>query len=213
MLMRAPKESGSWTWILDCAVGTGLEFALTTAARMSAVLAKHDLLEPYSLEWDWVRTGMGTLSVSSRRNIGARSLDDPTLPDRLRACRPITHPQAEVDSITVLGTGAWFDADGERHREDRLVELFLAPDETDVWVELSVHHDVWAQCDFRGRPQPRIHAHNAPRLAAALREIEQVLGVAAEPGEPTYYGCAEGYGLKAPDIIDGLGPDVSAALG
>ncbi|MFF8259707.1 hypothetical protein [Streptomyces virginiae] len=209
--MRAPKESGSWTWILDCTVGTGLEFALTTAARMSAVLAQHDLLEPYSLEWDWFRTGMGTLGVSSRLNIGARSLDDPTLPDRLRAFRPITHPQAEVDSITVLGTGAWFDAHGERHREPRLVELLLSHDETDVWVELSVHHDVWGHCDFRGRPQPLIHANNAPRLAAALQELEQVLDVAAEPGEPTYYGRAVGYGLGAPDLIDGLGPDVTDA--
>ncbi|MEU9148719.1 hypothetical protein [Streptomyces sp. NPDC048349] len=36
-----------------------------------------------------------------------------------------------------------------------------------------------------------------------------MLGVAAEPGEPTYYGRAEGYGLKAPDIIDGRGPDLT----
>ncbi|MFE7182866.1 hypothetical protein [Streptomyces erythrochromogenes] len=103
---------------------------------------------------------------------------------------------------------------GERHEQYRLVELLPVPDEMDVWVELSVHHGVWGHCDFRGRPQPLTHANNAPRLAAALQELEQVLGVAAEHGEPTYYGRAEGYGLGAPDIIDGLGPDVAdAALG
>ncbi|MFJ7778404.1 hypothetical protein [Streptomyces yangpuensis] len=110
MLMRAPRESGSWTWILDDVTGPDLEFALNAAARMSA--ARH--------------------------------------------CRSGSVPfiQARISSIMLLGSGAWFDADGERHRE----------------------------------------------------------GVAAEPGEPTYHGCAEGYGLKAPDSIDGLGPDVSGAL-
>ncbi|WP_052758075.1 hypothetical protein [Streptomyces yangpuensis] len=208
MLMRAPQESGSWTWILDDVTGPDLEFALNAAARMSAVLEKHDLLEPHSIGWSWRHAARRGLAGDSCLSVSPSAIAGPALPDRLRSF----HPQARISSIILLGSGAWFDADGERHREDRLVELFLAPDETDVWVELSVHHDVWAQCDFQGRPQPRIHANNAPRLAAALREIEQVLGVAAEPGEPTYYGCAEGYGLKAPDIIDGLGPDVSGAL-
>jgi hypothetical protein len=54
-----------------------------------------------------------------------------------------------------------------------------------------------------------VYEHNAPRLAAALRRLDDVLGVAAEPGEPTYFGVAEGYGIKAPDIIDGLGPDLT----
>ncbi|WP_078906892.1 hypothetical protein [Streptomyces sp. NRRL S-378] len=211
MLMRAPKESASWTWILDDPTGSGVEFALTIAARVSAVLAKHDLLALSALEWDWFQTGKGTFSVSSRLLLDARSLDDPALSERLRAFRPAHLPQVDVATITVLGTGAWFDAEGLRHTEYRLVDLFLAPGETDLWVELSVHHDVWGQCDFRGVPQPLIHGHNAPRLAAALQEIEQTLGVAAEPGEPTYYGRAEGYGLAAPDIIDGLGPDLTNA--
>ncbi|MFI7358098.1 hypothetical protein ACIBTP_29780 [Streptomyces avidinii] len=207
MLMRAPRESGSWTWILDDMPGPVLEFALTTAARMSAVLAKHELLELHSLEWAWSHADRGGLGGDSRLSVSASSLAGPAFPDRLRAC----HPQAQIGSITLLGTGSWFDAGGERHKEYRLMEVLLVPDETEIWVELSVHHDVWGQCDFRGRPQPLIHAHNAPRLAAALREIDQVLGVAAEPGEVTFYGRAEGYGLAAPDIIDGLGPDLTNA--
>ncbi|MFE7098909.1 hypothetical protein [Streptomyces erythrochromogenes] len=210
MLMRAPKESGSWTWILDDMTGSVLEFALATGARMSAVLAKHDLLDLHALEWAWSHAGRTGTAGHSRLGVSASSLAGPALPDRLRAC----HPQARIGSIALLGDGAWFDAAGERHREHQLVELYVSLDETDIWVELSVHHDVWGHCDFRGRPQPLIHANNAPRLAAALMELEQVLGVAAEPGEPTYYGSAEGYGLAAPDIIDGLGPDVTdAALG
>ncbi|MEU4355302.1 hypothetical protein [Streptomyces virginiae] len=207
MLMRAPKESGSWTWILDDPTGSGPGFGLATAARMSAVLTKHDLLELHSVEWDWSHAGRGGLAGSSRLSVSAKSLASPACPGWLRA----RHPQARISSITLLGDGAWFDAAGERHREHRLVDLYVALDETDIWVELSVHHDVWAQCDFRGVPQPLIHANNAPRLAAALQELEQVLGAEAEPGEATYYGRAEGYGLAAPDIIDGLGPDLTNA--
>ncbi|MEU6296901.1 hypothetical protein [Streptomyces erythrochromogenes] len=94
------------------------------------------------------------------------------------------------------------------------MELLVTSDESGIWAELSVFHDVWGPCDFRGDPQPIIHANNAPRLASALRELDRVLGVAAEPGEPTYYGRAERYGVGAPDLIDGLGPDLTdAALG
>lgn len=57
-----------------------------------------------------------------------------------------------------------------------------------------------------------MYAHNAPRLAAALRGLDGLLGVAAEPGEPTYLGVAEGHGIKAPDIIDGPGPDLTDLL-
>ncbi|MFD8577641.1 hypothetical protein ACR3S4_23040 [Streptomyces sp. CH8.1] len=207
MLMRAPRESGSWTWMLDDMPGPELEFALTTAARMSVVLAKHELLELNSVEWHWSHIGREGAAGHSRLAVHASSLADPALPDRIRA----VHPQARIGSFSVLGTGTWFDADGARHKEYRLVELLLVPDETDLWVELSVHHDVWGRCSFRGEPQPIIHANNAPRLAAALRELEQVLGAAAEPGEPTYYGRAVGHGLGDPDIIDGLGPDVTHA--
>ncbi|MEV4878893.1 hypothetical protein [Streptomyces cyaneofuscatus] len=211
MLTRSPKACGSWSWNLEDVEEPGAEFALMTAARMSAVLEKYDLLVPSSLEWAWFQTGRGGLGVHSRLNLGTRSLDDPALPDALRACRPTGHPQAEIGGILVLGSGTWFDADGEQHREHCLVELMVAPDDTDLWVELSVHHDVWGQCDFRGEPQPAIHANNAPRLASALEELVQVLGVEAEPGEPTYYGRAEGYGLAAPDIVDGRGPDLTDA--
>ena len=211
MLTRAPSECGSWFWDLDDVVEPGLESALRTAGRMSAVLQKHDLMEPDTLEWHWFQIGKGGLGIHSRLDLVNRSLEDPALPDALRACQPTGHPHAEMGGIRVLGSGAWFDASGTRHNEYRLVELMVSPDEIGPSAELSVYHDVWGPCDFRGEPHPAIHAANAPRLASALEELTHVLGVEAEPGEPTYYGRAEGYGLKAPDIIDGRGPDLTDA--
>ncbi|MFI1649624.1 hypothetical protein ACH4XT_22145 [Streptomyces avidinii] len=61
MLMRAPKESGSWTWDLDDLAEPGLESILVIAGRMSAVLEAYDLLAPASLEWDWSGAGKGIL--------------------------------------------------------------------------------------------------------------------------------------------------------
>ncbi|MGT2529103.1 hypothetical protein ACU4GG_19780 [Streptomyces nojiriensis] len=209
MLRRAPRECGSWFWDLDDVVEPGLESALRTAAGMGAVLRKHSLLDPASLEWHWFQVGKGGLGIHSRLDLVRRSLYDPALPDDLRACRPAGRPRAEMGGILVLGSGAWFDASGTRHDEYRLVELMVSPDEIGPSAELSVHHDVWGECDFRGVPHPAIHANNAPRLATALRELDQLLGVEAEPGEPTYYGRAEGYGLQAPDLIDGRGPDLT----
>ncbi|MGW2476230.1 hypothetical protein [Streptomyces sp. NBC_00209] len=209
MLTRAPRESGSWFWDLDDVVEPGLESALRTAGRMSAVLRQHGLLEPDALEWNWFQVGKGGLGIHSRLDLVERSLDDPKLPEALRSCRPAGYPQAEMGGILVLGSGTWFDAKGTPQSEHRLVELMVSPDEIGPSAEISVYHDIWGPCDFRGEPHPAIHAANAPRLTSALEEIVMLLGVEPEPGEPTYYGHAKGYELAAPDLVDGRGPDLT----
>lgn len=209
ILMRAPKECGSWKWDLEDVAEQGLEPALSVAARMSVVLRKHGLLEPDSLEWTWFQIGKGGLGIYSRLSLVSRSLDEPTLAEEMRACRPSGHPKAEMGAVTVFGRGEWIDADGNPRKEYRLVELMVSPGNLGPYAELSVYHDVWSECDFRGRPHPVVYANNAPRLAAALQELDGLLGVEAEPGERTYFGVAEGYGLEAPELVDGLGPDLT----
>ncbi|MFD3871167.1 hypothetical protein [Streptomyces sp. NPDC058623] len=210
ILMRAPRESGSWFWDLDEVAEPGLDSALRTAARMSAVLASHKLLrDTVALRWSWFEVGKGGLGIHSELSLVGRSLHDEKLADEMRGCRPVAHPGAEMTAFTVLGSGIWLDAEGTEHKEDRLVELLVSPDSIGPSAELSVHHDVWATCDFRGTPQAAVHAHNAPRLAAALKELDETLGVEGEPGEPTYFGRSEAYGLAAAEILDGRGPDLT----
>ncbi|MFD9421523.1 MULTISPECIES: hypothetical protein [unclassified Streptomyces] len=212
LLMRAPRTCGSWFWDLDDVTAPGLKAALETAAHMTAVLRRYELLEPTSLEWSWFEVGKGGLGIHSRLDILGLSLNDAAIAEQTRACRPTGHPNAEMSEILIVGSGTWFDKEGDPHREPRLVELTVSPDSIGPSAELSVHHDVWGAYDFRGVPHASVYMNNAPRLSAALRDLDGMLGITAEPGEATYFGVAEGHGLKSPDVIGGLGPNLTDSL-
>lgn len=208
VLMRAPRECGSWFWEIDGA-GDGLGPALEKAARAAEVLGKSVLLKPLRIEYDWYVSGRGGIAVKTTLGL-RRSLDDPELPALIRQTRPSGFPEAEVSSVRVLGSGVWFDATGSPRWEPGLVDLEVSPEGTDVTVEVSVHHDIWKFYDFFGLPHPELRDKNAPRLADALRHMEKAFGLPAETGEPTYFGVAEGYGIATPDASkDGKGPDLT----
>lgn len=211
-LMRAPRECGSWFWDLEETGPPGLEPALSTAARMTEILERHDLLTPHKIEYDWYVLDSGGIGIRSQLALTV-PLGDSRLPDRVRSSRPSGHPNAEVDDIHVLGSGIWLDADGERRREPGLIDLSVSPASVGLSATLSVHHDIWGWFDFSGRPHPEVYQHNAPRLSAALQELNSALGVQGEPGEVTYFGFATEYGIGTPDALaDGIGPNVTDRL-
>lgn len=211
MLMRAPQECASWEWELDDFAQPGLDSALMTAVRMSSVLRKHGLLEPARLEWDWTVFGRG--GVGARTSLALRgSLNEAELAQRIQDVRPAGIPQADIGLLVVSGPGTWADAEGTERSEPGLVELTVYPDEIHLAAEVSVFHDIWGYCNFKGVPHPEIQKRNAPRLTAALQELDALLGTPGEPGDPTYFGHAEGHGLEMPDLIDGLGPDLTDRL-
>lgn len=210
-LMRAPRECASWEWELDDFAPPGLESALMTASRMAVVLREHNLLQPRNIEWLWFVHGIGGIGVTTRLSVNGR-LDDAELVDRVLQSRPAGFPEAQAGAINVLGPGVWLDADGTERQEPNLVSLSVSPDDISLAADLSVHHDIWGYCDFKGIPHPEVQTRNAPRLAAALQALDKLLGKAAQPGEPTYFGRADGYGVEMPDVIDGLGPDLTDKL-
>ncbi|MFI2430766.1 hypothetical protein [Streptomyces sp. NPDC018693] len=212
-LMRAPRERGSWYWDLDSFAEPGLESALSVAAHMCDVLARLELLTPLQIEYGWSVLGAGTTGITSTLVLAKTPLGDPRLPERVRGSRPAAHPAAIITDFNVLGSGTWIDAGGQSLTEYRLLDLSLWTAPSGLSAELSVHHDIWSRYDFAGRPHPEIHRNNAPRLAAALADLTELLGMLPEPGERTFFGAStvEGVANSEPDE-NGLGPDVSSRL-
>lgn len=210
-LMRAPEECASWEWELDNVAPPGLASALSTAARMSALLRDHGLLEPNRVEWLWFVYGTGGIGIKTTLPVTGR-LDPADLAQRIERSRPLGYPDAQVGNLTVSGRGTWFDAEGEQRHEQDLVVLSVDPDEYQLSADVAVFHDIWGYFDFRGVPHPEIYKRNAPRLASALAELDTLLGTTAVAGEATYFGRAEGHGIEMPDVIDGRGPDLTDRL-
>lgn len=73
-------------------------------------------------------------------------------------------------------------------------------------IELTIHHDIWFPYAFDGSPHPQVCENNAPRLTAALQQIESGLGQETEPGDGTFFGQPGKLGMLPPEddvIIDG----------
>ncbi|MEU3421959.1 hypothetical protein AB0F39_25935 [Streptomyces murinus] len=212
-LMRSPKERGSWFWDLDEFAPPGLESALSVAARICDALARTELLAPTRITYDWYVLGAGTTGIISTLDLARTPLGDPALPGSVRGSRPIAHPSAEIAEVDVLGSGIWIDAGGRPRTEYRLVDLSLSTAPVGLSAELSVHHDIWGCYDFAGHPHPEVHRNNAPRLAAALRDLTELFGMPPEPGERTYFGASTVDGVADPDPDEnGLGPDLTSRL-
>ncbi|MCX4660113.1 hypothetical protein [Streptomyces uncialis] len=212
VLARAPEQVASWVWDLDEVSSAGLQPALETAVRMAAVLSGHGLLEPDGLEWGWFAAGRGGIGIRTTLSLPTVEPDSAELARKILQCRPVGFEAAHPTSIIVTGYGEWHDEEGSPRKQSRLVELSVVPNQMGPGAEVSVFHDIWGDCDFQGHPHPELYKRNAPRLAAALKELDDLLGVACEPGEPTYFGNAEGYGVAPADLIDGLGPDLTDRL-
>jgi hypothetical protein len=72
-----------------------------------------------------------------------------------------------------------------------------------VGVDLATRTDFWLPYDLKGRPQPEVHAANAPRLSAALRDLSEALDSDTDPDDPTYFAAPNETGAE--NFFDGDG--------
>ncbi|MEV2275831.1 hypothetical protein AB0I72_09610 [Nocardiopsis sp. NPDC049922] len=213
-LLRAPSEVGSWLWYVEGPEKPDIGDSLDVLARVAGVLEKHGLFRSDVLEVCWNEYGRGKIGVWTRLAPGV-PYTDPRYAAFVRQSRPSGFPQAHAAHLDTVSTGTWIDARGGRRQELQLVNLTVSPEPGEIEVEVSVHHDIWSWYDFSGHPHPEVHDRNAPRLAAALEEVETALQTGTENGESTYFGVSEGFWIKRPDpedLVDGLAMDATDRL-
>ncbi|WP_455431588.1 hypothetical protein [Streptomyces gelaticus] len=93
-------------------------------------------------------------------------------------------------------------------REDGLFLLGASALLDYVSASLVTFSDAWMSYDLKGRAQPAVHAANASRLAAALRDLSEALGSETDPDDPTYFGKPTDTGIDNYFDRDGAASDV-----
>lgn len=148
MIIHPSNEAvGEWTlWIADGAAHREADFALLEAC--CEVLTREGLLRP---EW-LVLDPLGRAERVPWQRVDLTGIDD----------------------VTVEGTGWTLDAFGEGLASPHV--MLVRFDTRLGFVTLSTWSDAWLPADLAGVPQPEVHARNAPRLAAALRELTRRTG-------------------------------------
>ncbi|MEV0415036.1 hypothetical protein AB0I68_30645 [Streptomyces sp. NPDC050448] len=102
--------------------------------------------------------------------------------------------------------GLLFGPEGEA-RAEGLLDLRTSADADFATVELVTYSDAWMPFDLKGRAQPAVYAANAPRLAAVLEELTEVLGSEVDPEDPTYFGTPTETGVVPHIDQDGTPSD------
>ncbi|MUL41403.1 hypothetical protein FZ103_09465 [Streptomonospora sp. PA3] len=157
--------------------------------------------------------GQGATGITTSFAVLDEPLGSGDVAQRAIGSRPVMFSDARVDLLHVHGSGVWIDEDSVERSEPRLVDLLIGLDPPHgAWAQIAVHHDVWTWFDFHGNPHRVVYENNAPRLEAALKSVEAELGVTAEAGDPTVFGCPEGYGIAPPEPDEEVGPDLSSRL-
>jgi hypothetical protein len=98
--------------------------------------------------------------------------------------------------------------EAEQVRRADLLRLGASAFADFVSTELVTFSDAWMPYDLKGRAQLAVHAANAPRLSAALRDLSEVLGSETDPEDSTYFGKPTETGVDNYFDDDGTASDV-----
>ncbi|MDA2809704.1 hypothetical protein O4J56_03530 [Nocardiopsis sp. RSe5-2] len=180
---------------------------------VAQVLEKRELMDLTEMKLTWSREGVGSIGIQSVVWIHGASTPSNEVVDKVYDSRPAGHQDSVVGRIEILGPGSWADHDGEIYREPQLIWCHCSPTDFGVFGSLQIRHDIWGWYDFFGEPHPDVYHRNAPRLASAIKGVEEVLDVELEEGEGTFFATPEKYGVAYYEPnANGKGFDVTARL-
>ncbi|GAA3380008.1 hypothetical protein GCM10017750_35990 [Streptomyces racemochromogenes] len=189
--MITSEPVGEWFWepapVLD-APASGVAWALGLVGDVRDVLASLGLVAD---------GGTGSVEVCELSAMGRPLFERRDVPLDVLAGQASGLRLLPDQHLTVALRlpGEWMEA-GVRRRAEKLFVLRVH-----VWgrgavlLVLAAHADAWMTLDLRERPQPEVAAENAPRLAAALKQISELTGSETDPGDPTWHArpTADGF--------------------
>ena len=202
-----------WSWLLGAPQGDVVRAGAEAALDVVGVLRGHGLV---CGELDV--TLMGREVHSRVTSLEARTIV-PVAASREEMAAALAEAVArervtggvEIAGVWVVAPGAW-SADGRECGGRRIFRILVSMTPEDGGVTLSTYCDAWMAYDLRGRPQPDVFALNAPRLAAALAEVSQVLGDEISPDDPTDFGKPTETGVENYFERDGTASDMWGSI-
>lgn len=212
-MRRIPQETAEWVFSYDGGHDSqeAFESCLQVLDGALDVLQRHELLAPRCValqHWERRREGgfvvapeLPSLTVEISEQRGASAL--------VRETSQARGGDLPLDML-VYGTTLVHDGHGGAHHMPHPA-LFIRVDPCSLWV--STWTDVWMRHTLLGKPQPQVHAKNAPRLEQALRDLEAFMGEAGDSDDdPPPYAIVEGYRVVNPLDRDGMPVDYSRFL-
>jgi len=181
-LLSAPSDIASWDWYVDVEGGEVLNSTTSLALSISRVLDRQSLMDLSEIRVSWHLHGQGPIgfrSLISLRDI--QELNAEVMAERIMSSRPAGYSDTHAGQIELLGAGYLINANGERRREEQLVDVSLLVTPDCISVALGVRHDIWMWFDFSGRSHEKIYNSNKPRLSEPLKEISEVLKTETTP--------------------------------
>ncbi|MEC3952998.1 hypothetical protein VMT65_08155 [Nocardia sp. CDC153] len=129
------------------------------------------------------------------------------LADQIQAGRQ-TGPVGSVDTL-IECTGI-LSEDANEIIQPKLFRLATHAYRDYITTSLVTFSDAWMPYDLKGRAQPAIYSAHQPRLAAALRNLSDVLDSETDPDDSTYFGTPTETGVDNYFEPDGSPSDVWA---
>jgi hypothetical protein len=208
--VRTTSTLARWTWGRDSEKSGGVLTCLRELFTAYAVLSEHRLMVGAPRVTVSVHEAgkkntylfQGTFEPAGAPSSAGLAQD---LADRIAATMRAGEPGSVYAHARSSGEIL---AGGEAREEVDLCRLGVSVFGSYVSTDLETTSDAWLPYDLKGRPQPDVHAANAPRLAAALRDLSEALDTETDPDDPTWFARPNETGAENHFDPDGTARDV-----